>query len=331
MQVDAGEMRSGANRSYNAASFAMEVLTSCLVPASAPAFSAVSRPRSRFTARCPRRTATTSSGCASTRSSRGARRQGTQDRVGLRRHGGTQRRGLAFGAVTQYPSLTHISIGALIGRPVAIRGRSTRRCKRGSRCDRRFGPRVLQRGCLYRRDVLRVRAGADAVSGVVESGQRRAPDQRQCRGATRDHPVDGSARPAARDRRGLEHIAANLAEAQRFSGLQIDTLNTELHYIDALIDQALDHEQDTSALEDNAISVTASVLHQVEGLRDDYGAKLEASLTDLRAEHGYDPAPIEDVDGDGEPGPSNAAGSRPTITTPTSAPRTRPWSTAAAR
>ena len=56
-------------------------------------------------------------------------------------------------------------------------------------------------------------------------------------------------------------------------------------------------------MEDNAISVTSDVLHQVEGLRDDYGAKLEASLTDLRAEHGYDPAPIEDIDGDGELGP----------------------------
>ena len=47
----------------------------------------------------------------------------------------------------------------------------------------------------------------------------------------------------------------------------------------------------------------SGVLHQVEALRDDYGAKLELSLTDLRAEHGYDPAPIEDVDGDGQLGP----------------------------
>ncbi|MCX2934956.1 hypothetical protein ORI20_32360, partial [Mycobacterium sp. CVI_P3] len=100
----------------------------------------------------------------------------------------------------------------------------------------------------------------------------------------------------------LSGIAANLAEAQRFSGMQVDNLDTQLHYLDALIDQALAHDQDTSALEDDAISVTANVLRQVEGLRDDYGAKLEASLTDLRAEHGYDPAPIEDVDGDGEPG-----------------------------
>ncbi|MCX2934778.1 hypothetical protein ORI20_31420, partial [Mycobacterium sp. CVI_P3] len=100
----------------------------------------------------------------------------------------------------------------------------------------------------------------------------------------------------------LSGIAANLAEAQRFSGMQVDNLNTQLHYLDALIDQALAHDQDTSALEDDAIAVTAGVLGQVEGLRDDYGAKLEASSTDLRAEHGYDPAPIEDVDGDGEPG-----------------------------
>jgi hypothetical protein len=101
----------------------------------------------------------------------------------------------------------------------------------------------------------------------------------------------------------LSMIAANLAEAQRFSGMQVENLNTQLHYLDALIDQALANDQDTSALEDNAISVTSSVLQQVQGLRDDYGTKLEASLTDLRVEHGYDPAPIEDVDGDGELGP----------------------------
>lgn len=59
----------------------------------------------------------------------------------------------------------------------------------------------------------------------------------------------------------------------------------------------------TAALEDNAISATSAVLHQVEALRDDYSSKLEAALTDLRAEHGYDPASIEDFDGDSELGP----------------------------
>ncbi|WP_236147339.1 hypothetical protein [Mycolicibacterium sp. CH28] len=101
----------------------------------------------------------------------------------------------------------------------------------------------------------------------------------------------------------LTDIAANLAETQRFSGMQVENLNTQLHYIDALIGQALTNDQDTSALEDNAIAATSGVLHKVEALRDDYSAKLETSLTDLRAEHGYDPAPIEDVDGDSELGP----------------------------
>ncbi|BBY59107.1 hypothetical protein MSAR_22430 [Mycolicibacterium sarraceniae] len=84
--------------------------------------------------------------------------------------------------------------------------------------------------------------------------------------------------------------------------MQVENLNTQLHYIDALIDQALAHDQDTSALEDNAITATSGVRHQVEALRDDYGTKLDAALTDLRAEHGYNPAPIQDIDGAGEPG-----------------------------
>ncbi len=101
----------------------------------------------------------------------------------------------------------------------------------------------------------------------------------------------------------LSGIAANLAEAQRFSGMEVQNLNTALEYIDALVGQALAHDQDTIALEDDAITVTAGVLRQVEGLRDDDSARLQASLTELRTERGYDPAPIEDVDGDGELGP----------------------------
>jgi len=85
--------------------------------------------------------------------------------------------------------------------------------------------------------------------------------------------------------------------------MEVQNLNTALDYIDALIGQALARDQDTAALEDNAITVTADVLRQVEGLRDDYSARLQTALTGLRTEHGYDPAPIEDVDGDGELGP----------------------------
>ena len=101
----------------------------------------------------------------------------------------------------------------------------------------------------------------------------------------------------------LASIAANLAEAQRFSGVEVANLNTQLESIDALIGQALAHDQDTSALEDGAITATASVLHQVECLRDDYSAKLEASLTELRSEDGYDPTPIEGFDGNGDLSP----------------------------
>ena len=53
----------------------------------------------------------------------------------------------------------------------------------------------------------------------------------------------------------------------------------------------------------SAITVTSGVLHQVEGLREDYSGRLRGALTGLRAEHGYDPAPIEGTDADGELGP----------------------------
>lgn len=99
----------------------------------------------------------------------------------------------------------------------------------------------------------------------------------------------------------LAGIAADLAEAQRFSRSEIGALNSELRYIDALIDQALRHEQDISELEEGAISMTANTYGGVDALREDYSSKLAQASTKLRNDYEYDPVAIEDFDADGEP------------------------------
>ncbi len=306
MQVDVDEMRSGANRSYNAASFAME---------GADALSRVN-PASGIFGAFP--AAESFHGALSEAHSDHVKRlrhhenrlgvlgdKGAQDRVGVRRDGGAQRRSSAFSAVTEYPSLVHISVAALIGEaggdPWKV-DETLQSGDPGAIAD-------LGRAFFYS-------AGACTAETYAEFEQAQQRFRASWNRENGEHPINDSAEVQRATTRlmvqrdqlpaigaDLSNIAANLAETQRFSGMQVENLNTQLHYIDALIDQALAHDQDTSALEDNAIAATSGgVLHQVEALRDDYGAKLEASLTDLRAEHGYDPAPIEDVDGDGQPG-----------------------------
>jgi hypothetical protein len=206
--------------------------------------------------------------------------------------------------VTEYPSLTHISIGALVGEAGGDPWQVDETMQSGDpgaiadlgRAFYNAGDCTAATYAEFEQAQARFRA-----SWNRENGEHPINDSAEVQRATTGLMVQRDQLPAIGA--DLSKIAANLAEAQRFSGMQVETLNTQLHYLDALIDQALANDQDTSALEDNAISVTSSVLHQVEGLRDDYGAKLDSSLTDLRAEHGYDPAPIEDVDGDGELGP----------------------------
>ncbi len=205
--------------------------------------------------------------------------------------------------MTEYPSLVHISVAALIGEAGGDPWKVDETLQSGDpgaiadlgRAFYSAGACTAETYAEFEQAQQRFRA-----SWNRENGEHPINDSAEVQRATTRLMVQRDQLPAIGA--DLSNIAANLAEAQRFSGMQVENLNTQLHYIDALIDQALAHDQDTSALEDNAIAATSGVLHQVEALRDDYGAKLEASLTDLRAEHGYDPAPIEDVDGDGQPG-----------------------------
>lgn len=98
----------------------------------------------------------------------------------------------------------------------------------------------------------------------------------------------------------LENVAANLAEAQRFSTNDLQALDGQLHVVDALIGQALDHDEDCSDLEDDAINMTKQVFDQITSIRDDYSAKLEQSAATMHAD-GYDPAHLIGLDGDAQP------------------------------
>jgi hypothetical protein len=206
--------------------------------------------------------------------------------------------------VTGYPTLAHISVAALIGEaggdPWQV-DESMQTGDPGAIAD--LGRAFFNAGACtaetyreFQEAQVRFRA-----SWNRESGEHPINDSAEVQRATTRLVVQQDQLPAIGA--DLSGIAANLAEAQRFSAMEVANLNTQLDYIDVLIGQALAHDQDTSALEDSAVTVTSNVLQQIQGLRDDYSAKLESSLTELRAEHGYDPVPIADADGDGELGP----------------------------
>ena len=209
--------------------------------------------------------------------------------------------------MTDYPSLTHISVGALIGEAGGDPWQVDETLQSGdpgaiSDLGRAFfnaGACTAETYAEFEQAQARFRA-----SWSRENGEHPINDSAEVQRATTQLMVQRDELPAIGA--DLSSIAANLAETQRFSGMEVETLNTQLHYIDALIDQALSRDQDISALEDSAISATSAVLKQVTALRDDYSTKLETSLTELRSEHGYDPASIEDVDGDSELGPQQS-------------------------
>lgn len=206
--------------------------------------------------------------------------------------------------MTGYPTLAHISVAALIGEAGGDPWQVDESMQTGdpgaiSDLGRAFFNAGACTSETYREfEEAQVRFRA---SWNRESGEHPINDSAEVQRATTRLMVQQDQLPAIGA--DLSGIAANLAEAQRFSAMEVVNLNTQLEYIDAVIGQALAHDQDTSALEDSAITVTSNVLQQVRGLRDDYSAKLESSLTQLRTEHGYDPAPIADADGDGELGP----------------------------
>lgn len=147
-------------------------------------------------------------------------------------------------------------------------------------------------------------------------------------GQGRDHPINDSAEvqravtslgvqadELPKIGNDLENIAAALAEAQRTGAGLISTLDDQLHDIDNELAKAIDLEnsgkltpaettlvdQHISDLDQEALTRTKSAVAQLLSLRGGYSDFLQKSLTTLRAQDGYDPAPIQGVDGGGQP------------------------------
>ncbi|WP_441005913.1 putative alpha/beta hydrolase, partial [Mycobacterium malmoense] len=113
----------------------------------------------------------------------------------------------------------------------------------------------------------------------------------------------------------LENIATALAEAQKTGAAMISTLEGQLQNIDNELGRALDLEDegDLTAAEEalvdqhitdlvrDAITDTKTAVGQLQTVRNGYSNFLERSLTNLRLRDGYDPAPIEGADADGQP------------------------------
>ena len=174
-----------------------------------------------------------------------------------------------------YPTLAHVSVGALIGEaggdPWQV-GESMQAGDPGAISD--LGRTFFN-------------AGACTAETYREFEEAQTRFRASWNRADGEHPINDSAEVRRATTRLMVHqdqlpaigadlcgIAADLAEAQRFSAIEVQNLNTQLKYIDALIGQALAADQDTTALEDTAITMTTTVLRQVRGLREDYSVRL---------------------------------------------------------
>ncbi|AQA03653.1 hypothetical protein BVC93_15895 [Mycobacterium sp. MS1601] len=109
----------------------------------------------------------------------------------------------------------------------------------------------------------------------------------------------------------LQNIAADLAEAEKQSGAKLDKLNGQLELLDTWVGQRIADDEDWTDLLDEAKGLTGATDDEVERIRDQYTDKLEATAFDLRKNHGYDPAGIEDVDGDGVVSPEERGRTAP--------------------
>jgi hypothetical protein len=146
-----------------------------------------------------------------------------------------------------------------------------------------------------------------------ENGDHPINDAAEVQRATRSLGVQAAQLPKIGV--DLENIAAALAEAQHTSSLLISTLESQLEEIDMEIGHALDEEarghhtpaeaaeidRHITGLINQAVTDTKSALGQLQSLRSGYTDYLQTSLTTLRAQDGYDPAPIRGLDDDGEP------------------------------
>jgi hypothetical protein len=209
--------------------------------------------------------------------------------------------------MVEYPGLSHIDIGLLIGEAGnpwqiddTLQSGDAGQIAELATAFRTAGVCTSETSKEFLAAQARFKA-----SWNEENGTHPINDSEEVQRATTQLYVQADQLPAiAVD---LQNIAADLAEAQRMSDLKIDKLNGVLHAIDSLIGTRLDNDEDISDLEDRAMDETRSTEESVDRFRDDYANKLQAALTDLRLKHGYDPAAIEDVDGDAELGQQQRA------------------------
>ena len=200
--------------------------------------------------------------------------------------------------MTQYPNLTHIDVAMLTGHaggdPWAV-----------AQILRDGDP-----GELAQLSRAFCNAGVCTSETVDEFDAAQARFRTAWNHQNGDHPINDSAevRRAVsslmfqRDQlpvvaAKLARIAAGLAQAQQSSSQWLDSLNTALHRIDAVIGWALAHRRNVGALEDQAIAETVITLSMIRGFRDTYSADLHSALTQLRVDSHYDPA-IDDADAD---------------------------------
>ncbi|CAN5391180.1 hypothetical protein BH10ACT9_BH10ACT9_38180 [soil metagenome] len=109
----------------------------------------------------------------------------------------------------------------------------------------------------------------------------------------------------------LQNIAADLASAESQSASKTADLNAKLQILDTWVGEAIADDRDYSKHLDEAESMTSAALAEVERIQDDYTDKLERAAFDLRLKHGYDPAGIEDVDGDADVSPEERGRTAP--------------------
>ncbi|ANW66716.1 hypothetical protein BCA37_26885 [Mycobacterium sp. djl-10] len=109
----------------------------------------------------------------------------------------------------------------------------------------------------------------------------------------------------------LQNIAADLAEAEKQSGAKLAELNGQLALLDSWVGQRIADDEEWSDLLDEARELTGAAFVEVERIRDQFTDKLEATAFDLRKNYGYDPAGIEDVDGDGVVSPEERGRTAP--------------------
>ena len=159
--------------------------------------------------------------------------------------------------MTEFPRLTHIDIGALIGEA----GGSPWQVDQSVQCG--------DPGAISELGRTFVSAGACTAETYREFEQAQLRFRASWDHREGGHPINDSAEVQRVTSRllvqqdqlpeigaDLVGIAADLAEVQRFSSAAIDVLNRQLENVEALIGRAIAHDRDTAALEHDAVVLT---------------------------------------------------------------------------